>query len=450
MQVTRFLSTPMMPRLATLIELIALLVAATQPARAEEHFVDLLADDSLQQWTIVGATSDSWTLEDGVLLCHGEKSPRHFLRSRRMYENFVLEVEWKLTAAGGNSGVFLYADALPQVGAPYPQSVEAQILDGDHGSVFGIRGASIEPLSTAGTKGKTVVARPSDERCRPVGEWNHYRLTCRSGVIELAVNGKTVTRAACADRLKGYVALQAEHQHVHFRNVRIRELPTADPPAERIAQGDEGYRPLFDGVSFDGWKHLPGHRGHWIVEDGVIKYDGQAAEPKRADKDLWTVHSFGDFRLVADWRLPAKPTMMEHPVVLPNGDFVYLEGSLRKTFSNLDAGDSGLYFRGSPKAQLNIWSQNLGSGEINGYRTDRSLPAEVRLGCIPSHKADKPFGEWNRFEVTVRGDAVSVDLNGETVIDDVRLPDLPRTGPIALQHHGDPVEFRNLFVRRIE
>jgi hypothetical protein len=63
-----------------------------------------------------------------------------------MYENYVLELEWRHVQPKGNAGLFVHADALPQVGAPYPRSVEVQVMDGDHGSVFGIRGCTLTPL----------------------------------------------------------------------------------------------------------------------------------------------------------------------------------------------------------------------------------------------------------------------------------------------------------------
>jgi hypothetical protein len=42
---------------------------------------------------------------------------------------------------------------------------------------------------------------------------------------------------------------------------------------------------------------------------------------------------------------------------------------------------------------------------------------------------------------------VTVVLNGQTVIDNARQPGVPARGPIGLQHHGDPVEFRSLFIK---
>jgi hypothetical protein len=64
--------------------------------------------------------------------------------------------------------------------------------------------------------------------------------------------------------------------------------------------------------------------------------------------------------------------------------------------------------------------------------------------------ADKPIGQWNRFLITMKGDRLTVDLNGKRVIDNALLPDVPSRGRIALQHHGDPVQFANLFVKELE
>jgi hypothetical protein len=50
----------------------------------------------------------------------------------------------------------------------------------------------------------------------------------------------------------------------------------------------------------------------------------------------------------------------------------------------------------------------------------------------------------------MRGDRVTVVLNGKTVIEDAQLPGIPRRGPIALQHHGDPIQFANLFVKELD
>lgn len=211
----------------------------------------------------------------------------------------------------------------------------------------------------------------------------------------------------------------------------------------------EGFRPLFDGTTLAGWDVKPWHEGHWVARDGSIDYDGGGPRVRGQDPSLWTTGDFGDFVLYVEWRLPAKPQMKPQPLVLYNGDFLMEEDNprVRVTRLRLDAGDSGILMRGTLNCQANIWSQQLGSGEINGFRTDKTMPQEVRRACIPIKNADRPFGEWNVFEITLRGESMSVVLNGEKVIDSARLPGVPESGPVGLQHHGDLVQFRNIWIK---
>jgi hypothetical protein len=78
------------------------------------------------------------------------------------------------------------------------------------------------------------------------------------------------------------------------------------------------------------------------------------------------------------------------------------------------------------------------------------MPAEIRAAVTPRTRADRPIGQWNRFLITMRADRLTVQLNGETVIKDAQLPGVPARGPIALQHHGDPIDFANIFIRELD
>ncbi|MBL7043186.1 MAG: DUF1080 domain-containing protein, partial [Pirellulaceae bacterium] len=54
------------------------------------------------------------------------------------------------------------------------------------------------------------------------------------------------------------------------------------------------------------------------------------------------------------------------------------------------------------------------------------------------------------FEITLKGECMTVVVNGQQVISAARLPDLPAKGPIGLQHHGDSVQFRNLWIKELD
>jgi hypothetical protein len=131
-----------------------------------------------------------------------------------------------------------------------------------------------------------------------------------------------------------------------------------------------GFAPLVSNDSFAEWDLKPWHQNHWTIHNGVINYDGKGENKSFQQNDLWTKKDYGDCQMYAEWRLASKPQMRPHPIVLYNGDFLLDDKHHRVTRPHLDAGDSGLMFRGTSKCQANIWSQDLGSGEINGYRTD--------------------------------------------------------------------------------
>jgi dienelactone hydrolase len=287
---------------------------------------------------------------------------------------------------------------------------------------------------------------PNEKRSKPAGEWNHYRVECRDGRVSLAVNGKVVSGASECTPRKGYIVLESEGSPVTFRNLRIQELPGANATPAESAAPAEAFRPLYTGIDLAGWKRDAGHDGHWVPSDWVLRYDGKSTA---ADPSLWSVEEFGDLRLICDWRLTAAPVESDLPVVLANGDPA-LDADGKQIVERLPyAGDSGIYLRGSSKSQVNIWCWPIGSGEVYGYRTDPAQPPDIRKGVTPRVRADRPLGEWNRFEIMMRGDELTVDLNGQRVLERARLPGVAERGPIALQHHGDPVEFASVLVKEL-
>jgi hypothetical protein len=429
---------------SAILSLVALVGSA---AGSEGRPIELFGGKDLAGWVNVDGGPGTWSVDGGVLVVSGR--PSGFLRTEQMYENYVLELEWRILDPGGTSGLLVHADALPQVGAPYPRAVEAQIHDGDHGSISGIQGATVEPLTNPGNDERAGRARPVESRCNPIGQWNRYVVTSQDGTLDLEVNGKRVTQARGCSQRMGFIALQSETGRVQFRNIRLAPRPGSNPPADRIARDDEGLRSLCDGVSFAGWQYRDGHAGRWSVRDGVIQCASKGKPRPRQDRDLWSEKAYRDFVLCVDWRLPQKPERRALPVFTADGLFARDEKGKTLLREIPDAGDSGVFVRGSSRSQVNIWSQPMGSGDINDYHKDQTLPAEIRKACMPSTRADAPFGQWNRFVITMQGDRITVVLNGETVIDRALLPGVSAEGPIALQDHNDLIEFRNVFIREL-
>ncbi len=220
-----------------------------------------------------------------------------------------------------------------------------------------------------------------------------------------------------------------------------------------------GFTSLFNGQDLSHWKVPKGDNGHWQVLDGVIDYDAQSEAP--GDKNLWSKEEYGDFELRIDWRIKRTEGFYPMPYVLPDGSYVTDDDGKKLTHLAPNA-DSGIYLRGKPTYQVNIWCWPIGSGEVYGIRHNPKVAPEVRASVTPSRKADRPVGQWNTFIITVKGDRLSVVLNDHLIIDNALLPGVPERGPIALQHHGglgkngemspasSLIQFRNIFIREIE
>ena len=223
-------------------------------------------------------------------------------------------------------------------------------------------------------------------------------------------------------------------------------------------QAPEGFTSLFNGKDFTGWKVPAGDGGHWKIVDGAIDYD--ADSQAKGDKSLWGEKSYRDFVLLVDWRIKETPYINPGvPYILPDGTHARDTRGKEMKMALPDS-DSGVFLRGDGTFQVNIWCWPIGSGEMYGVRTNPRTAPEVRAAVTPRTQADKPVGEWNHFEITVRGKTVKVVLNGKTVIPGATIPNLPDSGPIALQHHGGKkdgvwnsppslLQFKNIYIKEL-
>ncbi|MCL4216720.1 MAG: DUF1080 domain-containing protein [Candidatus Hydrogenedentes bacterium] len=225
-----------------------LLLFASQGLGASEfaQFQDLFNGEDLTGWVNVNTAEDTWTVRDGLLVCRG--NPIGVMRSEKQYENFILHIEWRHMEAGGNSGVFVWSEGTVPEGRNLPKGVEVQMLELDwvnqhknedgtlppiayvHGELFGANGATTVPDNPRGERSKSI-----ENRCKGKGEWNVYDVVCVDGVIKLSVNGKFVNGISGSSVKKGYLCLESEGAEIHFRNIRIMELPPGITTEEQTA-----------------------------------------------------------------------------------------------------------------------------------------------------------------------------------------------------------------------
>jgi len=224
------------------------LILVTCPLVAAEPagFKELFNGKDLTNWTNVNTAPDTWKVRDGLLVCSGH--PIGVMRSEKQCENFILHIEWMHMEAGGNSGVFVWSEGTVPEGRRLPKGCEVQMLelewpnlnrmpDGTprpiayvHGELFGANGLTTTPDNPRGNRSMSF-----ENRCKGKGEWNTYDVVCVDGVIKLSVNGKFVNGVRDASVRKGYLCLESEGAEIHFRNIRILELPPGRATAEQTA-----------------------------------------------------------------------------------------------------------------------------------------------------------------------------------------------------------------------
>lgn len=356
-----------------------LLLTAYAPAHGQDEFLPLLNGKDLTGWKVVNTAPSTWSFNDeGYLVCSGK--PIGEIRTGKMYQNFVLELEWRHLVPKGNAGVFVWADDISARGQPFIRGIEVQVLEnayGDtrshttHGDIFPIHGATMTPVNGRGGQR----AFPMESRSKPSPEWNHYRIECIDGTISLAVNGKVVTRGADCIPRKGYICLESEGGVVHWRNVRLKELPDSPIDPEHMAVSDRGFRCLYTGVDFSGWNAAKG----WESRDWEMINEAGAGP-------LLTRESFtGDIGFVIDVKLKE------------------------------ESGTPNLSIKGKP------------------------------IAIDPQSPLLEKTGSYNRIEGFVRGDVLTLEING---MDAGTFPAIPTEGPLGLVPDG-PAEWANPYVREL-
>jgi hypothetical protein len=231
--------------------LAALFVVLPSPADdkpKDDGFVPLFNGKDLTGWVNVNTKPDTFYVKDNEIITTGK--PLGFLRTEKMYENFVCEFDWMHvnTKEVGNSGFFVWCDSTAAKGAPWPRGIEVQVLVNltltdkktgavtatSQGDLFSINGAHCKPDRPHPLGWERCL--PSENRAKGGGEWNHYKLVANNGVLKLHVNGKEVSGISEVKPRKGYLALEAEGAECHFRNLKIKELPSTNPKDDEIAK----------------------------------------------------------------------------------------------------------------------------------------------------------------------------------------------------------------------
>ena len=462
----------------------------------EEGFVSLFNGKDLTGWygskmygveTIDVKLRNGTTKKETVLACFPDRKvegDRGNLLTEKEYGNFILRFEFVMPE-NGNNGLGIRTPS-PDVDAAYHGMCELQLLD-DGGSSYYDQAAKKDKLKPYQYTGSIYGVVPSrrdntDKQIwgkeknftgggsyvRKPGMWNFEEVKVIGGEIEVYLNGYLITKGGVSKfkgdgdtpdgkphpglhNKRGHIGWLGHGHRVMWKNIRIKELPDDAKMGEpcraccRREKAPAGFTAYFDGCPQQlktMWKGVttdekfdnpvvrqaatPAKRAemqrkadaqrdaHWSVRNGSLFFDGY-----KGGYSLATHKDLGDFELWADWR----------------------------TMSI--TGDSGLYLRGAPQVQIwdahNEWG--IGSGGLFNNKKNPDKALEI---------ADRPVGDWNRFHVIMRGEKVTVWLNGRLVVDNVTLEnywDRSRaifpSEQLELQCHGDPTEWRNIFIKEL-
>ena len=354
-------------------------------------FKPLFNGKNFSGWVPVNTAPSTWLIKDNMLICSGK--PIGELRTERMYQNFIMEVEWRHMKPKGNAGIFVWADDITARGQLFHRGIEVQVLENSygntkgyttHGDIFPIHGATMTPVNGRGGSR----AFPVENRSRPSPDWNHYRIVCNDGNISLAVNGKVVTKGKNSNPRKGYICIESEGGVVHYRNMIIKELPNTPVKPEQIAIMDRGYRCLYSGVDFSGWKATNGWRSH----DWQFRFHGSKDE---VDTSLESEELFGDYGFIFDVRVSDETKPLKFQL------------------------------RGKDISAIQV--------APDMYKGDLVLKGR----------------NWNRFVGELRGNHLTLSLNDKKIFDGKKIEGLPLKGPIRIVPTG-PISMANIYVRPLD
>ncbi|MBT3374218.1 MAG: DUF1080 domain-containing protein [Lentisphaerae bacterium] len=410
---------------------------ATPP---EATWRKLFNGTSLDGWVQRGGTA-KYAVQDGAIVGLSVKgTPNSFLCTDRDYANFILEYEFKVHPTL-NSGVQIRSNSLKEYRNGRVHGYQVEIDPGKRAWSGGIY--------DEGRRGWLYDLK-NNEAARKAfkqGEWNHVRVEAIGSSIRTWQNG--VSAADLTDDMTptGFIALQVHATgsttplDVSWRGLRILDLgsragTTRDAlgkPADTMGAPPPPGSLVLVGAKDDLSQWTGGGKTDaacpWRCSEGVLEIiPGKGS--------IVTRRSFRDFRMHVEFRVNSREKHSQNN------------------------GNSGVYIQRRYELQiLNSHGQPLGNRECGAlYKTK-----------APAVNACRKAPEWQTYDIVFRSPRwdkdgkkvenarITVAQNGALIHDNVDIPnktgagrqESPEDGPILLQDHGNPVHFRNTWIKEL-
>jgi hypothetical protein len=363
---------------------------------------------------------EHWKVEKGELVNDGHGV---YLTTDKEFGDIELLIDYKMYPKG-DSGIYL--KGTPQV------QIWDYTKEGGKWNLGADKGSGGLWNNSPGAPGKDPLVLAD----KPFGEWNHFRILMIGERVTVYLNDKLVVNHARLENYwnrklplprKGVIQLQTHGSEIRWRNIFVREIP-AEEANKRLREmsGDKGFETVFNGKDFTGWD---GPVENYQIQDGAI-----LCKPGKGGT-IYTKDEYSDFIARLEFKMPER-----------------------------GGGNNGLAIRYPGKGD----TAYAGMCELQVLKDDyRGIdPRQAHgsaYGMVAAHRGyQRPIGEWNYQEVTVKGSTIKVELNGTLILNcDLSKvqefmgnrphPGKDRTrGHFGFAGHNDPVAFRNIQIKRLD
>jgi hypothetical protein len=359
-----------------------------------------------------------WRAENQELINDGHGK---YATTEKDYGDFELFAEYR-TVALADSGIYLRG--VPQV----------QIWDHTNPNEFkngADKGSGGLWNNSPGAPGKDPLVLAD----KPFGEWNQFHIIMVGSRVTVWLNNKLVVDHARLENyydrskpipVRGPLELQTHGGEIRFRNIFLREIDGEEANRILASKNNDGFKSVFNGTDFTGWA---GPIDNYEVVNGAIQ-----CRPSKGGT-IFTKEEYGDFKARMEIKIPAggnNGLAIRYP---GHGDTAYV----------------GM-------CELQVLDDNY--EKATGDKIDPRQAHGSAYGMVAAARGyQRPNGQWNFEEVTIKGSTIKVELNGFLILDtdlskvtefmaNSAHPGKDRTrGNFGFAGHNDPVAFRNITLK---
>lgn len=446
-------------RVFCLIFLAFVIISCGQSSEKNDiPWTDITPNENLDGWETKGGDAP-YKVEDGVVIGSTvHDSPNTFLVSQKNYDDFILELEFKVDSTL-NSGVQIRSNSYDHYKNGRVHGYQVEIDPSDRSWSGGIYDEGRRKwLYDLGNN-------PEAQQAFKQNEWNSYRIEAIGDTIKTWIND--VPAAYLIDEMtsSGFFGLQVHSigkkkkagTETKWRNIKIltEDLdkysknmsiePVITKNQLTTFESEQGWEMLWDGETTEGWRGAKLDKfpeQGWEIENGELIVLASGGEESTAGGDIVTQDVYGDFELKLEFKITEGAN---------SGVKYFVDTELNKG----EGSAIGLEY------QI-LDDENHPDAKLGSHQGSRTLASLYDLIQANPNKPVNPIGEWNQLHIFSKGNHVEHWLNGMKVLEydrktedfrqlvqESKYADWPNFGELdeghlLLQDHGNRVSFKNI------